>query len=57
MQRRVEKSAPMQESASAIAALEVHGLAELTRHQDYDQRSMTGDRIEDMNRRVGADAG
>jgi len=44
----VEKSAPIQESASAIAALDVlAGLAELARHQNYCRPTVDdGDRIE-----------
>jgi DNA mismatch repair protein MutS len=44
----VEKSAPIQESASAIAALDVlGGLAELARHQNYCRPVVDdGDRIE-----------
>jgi len=44
----VEKSAPIQESASAIAALDVlAGLAELARHQNYCRPTVNdGDRVE-----------
>ncbi|MGD1020678.1 MAG: DNA mismatch repair protein MutS [Verrucomicrobiia bacterium] len=44
----VEKSAPIQESASAIAALDVlAGLAELARHQNYCRPTVDdGDRVE-----------
>ncbi|MGO9527216.1 MAG: DNA mismatch repair protein MutS [Verrucomicrobiia bacterium] len=44
----VEKSAPIQESASAIAALDVlAGLAELARHQNYCRPTVDdGDRLE-----------